>query len=79
MTEWIKIFNLFFLNILFDVALYVCIFSCLLLPAFFKSSQFLAYELTGLSRGGQQVNNSATMFNKAVQLLVELASLQVIV
>jgi len=34
------------------------------------------YELTGLSRGGQQVNNSANMFNKAVQLLVELASLQ---
>jgi len=34
------------------------------------------YELTGLSRGGQQVNHCATTFNKAVQLLVELASLQ---
>ncbi|XP_057314940.1 V-type proton ATPase subunit D-like [Hydractinia symbiolongicarpus] len=34
------------------------------------------YELTGLSRGGQQVNNCSSMFNKAVQLLVDLASLQ---
>jgi V-type H+-transporting ATPase subunit D len=34
------------------------------------------YELTGLSRGGQQVNNCATTFNRAVKLLVELASLQ---
>lgn len=34
------------------------------------------YELTGLSRGGQQVNNCATTFNKAIKLLVELASLQ---
>lgn len=34
------------------------------------------YELTGLSRGGQQVNNCASTFNKAVKLLVELASLQ---
>jgi len=34
------------------------------------------YELTGLSRGGQQVNNCSQTFNKAVKLLVELASLQ---
>jgi len=34
------------------------------------------YELTGLSRGGQLVNNCASTFNKAVKLLVELASLQ---
>lgn len=34
------------------------------------------YELTGLSRGGQLVNNCASTFNKAVTLLVELASLQ---
>ena len=34
------------------------------------------YELTGLSRGGQQVNTCATTFNKSVKLLVELASLQ---
>lgn len=34
------------------------------------------YELTGLSRGGQQVNNCATTFNKALKLLVELAGLQ---
>lgn len=37
----------------------------------------LAYELTGLSKGGQQVNNCAQTFNKALKLLVELASLQV--
>jgi len=34
------------------------------------------YELTGLSRGGQQVNVCATTFNKALKLLVELAGLQ---
>jgi len=34
------------------------------------------YELTGLSRGGQQVNNCSQTFNKAIKLLVELASLQ---
>ena len=39
---------------------------------------FTAYELTGLSRGGQQVNNCSQTFNKAIKLLVELASLQVI-
>ena len=39
---------------------------------------FAAYELTGLSRGGQQVNNCKEVFAKAVNLLVELASLQVL-
>jgi len=34
------------------------------------------YELTGLSRGGQQVNNCSQTFHKAVELLVQLASLQ---
>jgi len=34
------------------------------------------YELTGLSRGGQQVNNCSQTYHKAVNLLVDLASLQ---
>lgn len=34
------------------------------------------YELTGLSRGGQQVQESKKVFQKAVELLTELASLQ---
>ena len=36
-----------------------------------------AYELTGLSRGGQQVQRCKEVFGKAIKLLVELASLQV--
>ena len=36
-----------------------------------------AYELTGLSRGGQQVSKCKEVFGQAVKLLVELASLQV--
>lgn len=35
-----------------------------------------AYELTGLSRGGQQVHKCKEIFSKAVKLLVDLASLQ---
>lgn len=35
------------------------------------------YELTGLSRGGQQVGKCQEVYAKAVKLLVELASLQV--
>ena len=35
------------------------------------------YELTGLSRGGQQVSKCQDVYGKAVKLLVELASLQV--
>lgn len=35
-----------------------------------------AYELTGLSRGGKQIQNCKAMWAKAVKLLVELASLQ---
>lgn len=34
------------------------------------------YELTGLSRGGQQIDKLKKNYQKAVQLLVELASLQ---
>jgi V-type H+-transporting ATPase subunit D len=34
------------------------------------------YELTGLARGGQQVAHCKEVFSKAVNLLVELASLQ---
>jgi hypothetical protein len=37
----------------------------------------LAFELTGLGRGGQQVQKSKDTYQKAVQVLVELASLQV--
>lgn len=37
----------------------------------------LAYELTGLSRGGQQVGKCKEVFGKAVRLMVSLASLQV--
>ena len=34
------------------------------------------YELTGLSRGGQQITKCRENYKKAIQLLVELASLQ---
>lgn len=34
------------------------------------------YELTGLSRGGQQIDRLKKNYAKAVELLVELASLQ---
>lgn len=34
------------------------------------------YELTGLSRGGQQVSKCKEVFGKAVKLLIQLASLQ---
>lgn len=34
------------------------------------------YELTGLSRGGQQVNMCSQTYHRAVNLLVDLASLQ---
>jgi V-type H+-transporting ATPase subunit D len=35
------------------------------------------FELTGLGRGGQQVQKCKDTYQKAVQVLVELASLQV--
>ncbi|ELU17635.1 hypothetical protein CAPTEDRAFT_208389 [Capitella teleta] len=35
-----------------------------------------SYELTGLSKGGQQINRLKKNYSKAVELLVELASLQ---
>ena len=37
---------------------------------------FLGYELTGLSRGGQQIDRLKKNYAKAVELLVQLASLQ---
>ena len=37
----------------------------------------IAFELTGLGRGGQQVQKCKDTYQKAVQILVELASLQV--
>ena len=36
-----------------------------------------AFELTGLGRGGQQVQKCKETYIKAVETLVELASLQV--
>ena len=41
------------------------------------ASLLTGYELTGLSRGGQQVSKCQEVYAKAVKLLVELASLQV--
>ena len=35
-----------------------------------------AYELTGLSRGGQQIDKLKKNYSKAIELLVVLASLQ---
>lgn len=40
------------------------------------SDFFAGYELTGLSRGGQQVSRLKENYAKAVNLLVDLASLQ---
>ena len=40
---------------------------------------FVAFSLTGLSRGGQQVAKCKEMFRKALQLLIELATLQVMI
>ncbi|KAJ1965526.1 H(+)-transporting V1 sector ATPase subunit D [Dipsacomyces acuminosporus] len=51
--------------------------SGVLLPAF--ESQIEAgsqFELTGLGRGGQQIQKARTVYIKAVETLVELASLQ---
>ena len=36
----------------------------------------LGYELTGLSRGGQQIDRLKKNYAKAIELLVQLASLQ---
>jgi vacuolar-type H+-ATPase subunit D/Vma8 len=38
---------------------------------------FKAFEFTGLGRGGQQVQKTKEVYAKAVETLVELASLQV--
>lgn len=37
----------------------------------------LGFSLTGLARGGQQVTKCKEMFVKAIELMIELASLQV--
>ena len=34
------------------------------------------YELTGISRGGQQLSNVKKLYHKYIELLVDLASLQ---
>lgn len=47
---------------------------CVFLLTIFPSKEF---SLTGLSRGGQQVNKARDTYTKAVKTLVELASLQV--
>jgi len=40
------------------------------------SCSIAAYELTGLSRGGQQIDKLKKSYVRAIQLLVKLASLQ---
>ena len=49
-----------------------------MLPLCFQISLTMlpGYELTGLSRGGQQIDRLKKNYAKAIQLLVELASLQ---
>jgi V-type H+-transporting ATPase subunit D len=42
-----------------------------------ESKGEIAFELTGLGRGGQQVQKCKDTYQKAVQILIELASLQV--
>lgn len=42
-----------------------------------KKSVFTAFEFTGLGRGGQQIQRAKEVYTKAVETLVELASLQV--
>ena len=59
--------------------LYCSLFLChcslySLLPSILS---LLGYELTGLARGGEQVSRLKRNYAKAVELLVELASLQV--
>jgi vacuolar-type H+-ATPase subunit D/Vma8 len=36
-----------------------------------------AFEFTGLGRGGQQIQRAKEVYTKAIETLVELASLQV--
>lgn len=40
------------------------------------ASALAEFQLTGLSRGGQQVNKAREVYRKALETLVELASLQ---
>ncbi|KAJ1931529.1 H(+)-transporting V1 sector ATPase subunit D, partial [Linderina pennispora] len=52
--------------------------SGVLLPAFERAgdAQGSGFELTGLGRGGQQIQRARVVYVKAVETLVELASLQ---
>ncbi|KAJ2376100.1 H(+)-transporting V1 sector ATPase subunit D [Coemansia sp. RSA 2607] len=51
--------------------------SGVLIPAFEPSLQTASqFELTGLGRGGQQIQKARAVYIKAVETLVELASLQ---
>lgn len=43
---------------------------------FLSNISIIAYELTGLSRGGQQIDRLKKNYVRAIQLLVKLASLQ---
>ena len=43
----------------------------------FAQDWFTGQNLTGLSKGGNQINKSRDMYLKALEELVELASLQV--
>lgn len=49
-----------------------------MLNNYFYIMACIAFELTGLGRGGQQVQKCKETYIKAVETLVELASLQVI-
>ncbi|KAJ2690493.1 H(+)-transporting V1 sector ATPase subunit D [Coemansia spiralis] len=52
--------------------------SGVLLPAFERDSATggSQFELTGLGRGGQQIQKARAVYTRAVEMLVELASLQ---
>lgn len=69
-----KVFPLHLYNVVTWTAI-TC--TCIIILAWFPVSLLSGYELTGLSRGGQQVSKCSEVYAKAVKLLVELASLQV--
>ena len=51
---------------------------CWLCISYYLPNPFsLGFSLTGLARGGQQVTKCKEMFVKAIELMIELASLQV--
>lgn len=45
-------------------------------PITLSTCVLAAYELTGLARGGQQIDKAKKSYGRAIVLLVELASLQ---